>query len=312
MSANPSSPPSGREPATVRIAMWSARHRWPVAATWFLATIGIFAVSLALGGINAADANANPNERKIEASVAYDVFNAGGTNDPFEQVLVLEHLDVGPADDPQSGALIASAEHLAGVVHREIAIAALESGKHVISEKPTAMNAAEAEELVAAAKRHPSQIAIIDDQGELTLSKRISTGREGFTELLGDPDATHVALEATYGWEWLAELLEDAGFDVHLAHPLRTRAIAAARFRLWKLMGDRLTDTQGISSPALRHSAICRPASRTDHSPICSINPQSSASGMNIAGDTWPRSGSCQRASASTPWMPPSPVRICG
>ena len=69
--------------------MWSARHRWPVAGTWFLATIGIFAVSLALGGINAADANANPNERKIEASVAYDVFNAGGTNDPYEQVLVV-------------------------------------------------------------------------------------------------------------------------------------------------------------------------------------------------------------------------------
>ena len=55
--------------------------------------------------------------------------------------------------------------------------------------------------------------------------------RETFTELLGDPDGTHVALEATYGWEWLAELLEDAGFDVHLAHPLRTRAIAAARVK---------------------------------------------------------------------------------
>jgi hypothetical protein len=26
----------GREPATVRVAMWSARHRWPVAARWFL------------------------------------------------------------------------------------------------------------------------------------------------------------------------------------------------------------------------------------------------------------------------------------
>jgi RND superfamily putative drug exporter len=100
MSASPSSPPSGREPATVRIAMWSARHRWPVAATWFLATIGIFAASLALGGINAADANANPNERKIEASVAYDVFNAGGTNDPYEQVLVVIGGAPGATSDP--------------------------------------------------------------------------------------------------------------------------------------------------------------------------------------------------------------------
>ena len=38
-------------------------------------------------------------------------------------------------------------------------------------------------------------------------------------------------MEATYGWEWLAELLEEAGYDLHLAHPLRTRAIAAARVK---------------------------------------------------------------------------------
>jgi transposase len=79
--------------------------------------------------------------------------------------------------------------------------------------------------------RRRSQIAIIDEHGELILQKRIPTGRETIRELLGDPSRTHVALEATYGWEWLAELLEDAGFDVHLAHPLRTRAIAAARVK---------------------------------------------------------------------------------
>ena len=79
--------------------------------------------------------------------------------------------------------------------------------------------------------RRRSQIAIIDEHGELTLQKRIATGREPILELLGDPESTHVALEATYGWEWLAELLEDVGFDVHLAHPLRTRAIAAARVK---------------------------------------------------------------------------------
>jgi transposase len=79
--------------------------------------------------------------------------------------------------------------------------------------------------------RRRSQVAVIDEHGELRLSKRIPTGRETITELLGEPEGTHVALEATYGWEWLAELLEDAGFDVHLAHPLRTRAIAAARVK---------------------------------------------------------------------------------
>ena len=42
---------------------------------------------------------------------------------------------------------------------------------------------------------------------------------------------TQIALEATYGWEWLAELLEDAGYELHLAHPLRTKAIASARVK---------------------------------------------------------------------------------
>lgn len=81
--------------------------------------------------------------------------------------------------------------------------------------------------------RKRSHIAVIDVQGELTVSRRIVNDRDTFLELLGDPqDAeTHVALEATYGWEWLAELLEEAGYDLHLAHPLRTRAIASARVK---------------------------------------------------------------------------------
>jgi predicted dehydrogenase len=48
--------------------------------------------------------------------------------------------------------------------HREMALAALEAGKHVLLEKPTAMNAAEAEELVAAAAQYPDRIALIDHE----------------------------------------------------------------------------------------------------------------------------------------------------
>jgi transposase len=79
--------------------------------------------------------------------------------------------------------------------------------------------------------RRRSQIAVIDEHGELSLSRRIVNDRDTFLELLGDPEEAHVVLEATYGWEWLAELLEEAGYDLHLAHPLRTRAIAAARVK---------------------------------------------------------------------------------
>src|SRR5204862_244515 len=71
----------------------------------------------------------------------------------------------------------------------------------------------------------------ITEEGEVEFRRRIVNEREAFLELLGDPNGTHVALEATYGWEWLADLLEDAGYALHLAHPLRTRAIAAARVK---------------------------------------------------------------------------------
>jgi predicted dehydrogenase len=48
--------------------------------------------------------------------------------------------------------------------HLEIATAALESGRHVINEKPTALNAGEAEKLLGAARKHRSQIALIDHE----------------------------------------------------------------------------------------------------------------------------------------------------
>ena len=56
--------------------------------------------------------------------------------------------------------------------------------------------------------RNRSHVAVIDGNGELSLSRRIVNNRETFLELL-----------------------EDAGYDIRLAHPLRTRAIAAARVK---------------------------------------------------------------------------------
>jgi predicted dehydrogenase len=61
--------------------------------------------------------------------------------------------------------------------HREMAIAVLEAGKHCLCEKPTALNADEARELVDAAKRHPDQIAIIDHELRFVPSWRDARAR---------------------------------------------------------------------------------------------------------------------------------------
>src|SRR5215211_1202865 len=80
--------------------------------------------------------------------------------------------------------------------------------------------------------RNRSQIAVLDRDGEQLLSRRIVNDPDTFLELLhGLGDDAEIALEATYGWEWLADLLEEAGYELHLSHPLRTKAIAAARVK---------------------------------------------------------------------------------
>lgn len=80
--------------------------------------------------------------------------------------------------------------------------------------------------------RKRSHVAVLADDGRELLSRRIANDPRTFLELLAGIDGeSKIALEATYGWEWLAELLEQAGYELHLAHPLRTRAIAAARVK---------------------------------------------------------------------------------
>jgi len=80
--------------------------------------------------------------------------------------------------------------------------------------------------------RKRSQVAVVTEDGTVQLDKNVVNGSEPFLRLIGDlPSGTPVAFEAAFGWSWLAGLLEDYGFESHLVHPLRCKAIASARLK---------------------------------------------------------------------------------
>jgi uncharacterized membrane protein YdfJ with MMPL/SSD domain len=94
-----------REPWTVRVAVWSARHRWPIVALWFVLTIGLFLASIAAGGTRSADAVASDDQEETtyESAKAYDVFGASGTAQQDHIFVLLVGDAVRTIDDPAFG-----------------------------------------------------------------------------------------------------------------------------------------------------------------------------------------------------------------
>jgi transposase len=80
--------------------------------------------------------------------------------------------------------------------------------------------------------RKSSHVCVLGQGGEVLLSRRVVNEPQAVRGVLDWlPARPLVAVEACYGWEWLADVLEREGVEVHLAHPLRTKAIAAARVK---------------------------------------------------------------------------------
>jgi predicted dehydrogenase len=113
--------------------------------------------------------------------------------------------------------------------HREMALAALEAGKHVLLEKPTAMNAAEAEELVAAAGRYAERIALIDHELRFLPSWREARAR--MADEIGDVRYAEVRYSSpargdrTREWNWWSDAARGGGVwgavGSHFADALR-------------------------------------------------------------------------------------------
>lgn len=99
--------------------------------------------------------------------------------------------------------------------HREMALAALESGKHVLLEKPTAMNADEAEDLVTAAQHHSDRITLIDHELRFLPSWR--EARERMANEIGEVRYAEVRYaspargDRSREWNWWSDAASGGG-----------------------------------------------------------------------------------------------------
>ena len=76
-----------------------------------------------------------------------------------------------------------------------------------------------------------SQVAVLDKRTGEVRQKRVANQEQAeWEELFGSlGEEVEVALEATGNWMWLADSLQERGYQVHLAHPGRVRVIAESR-----------------------------------------------------------------------------------
>jgi RND superfamily putative drug exporter len=87
------------KPLTVRVATWSARHRWPVFILWFVFTIGLFATSMAMGGTRTVQGN-EPSKDGSQSGLAESTFNAAGSGTPSEPFVLVVTSSTIPTTDP--------------------------------------------------------------------------------------------------------------------------------------------------------------------------------------------------------------------
>lgn len=99
--------------------------------------------------------------------------------------------------------------------HLEMATAALEAGKHVLCEKPTALDAAQAAALLGASERHRDRIALIDH--ELRFLPAWRQAREQIGDTIGTVRYAEVRYSSpargdrSRGWNWWSDAAQGGG-----------------------------------------------------------------------------------------------------
>ena len=83
-------------------------------------------------------------------------------------------------------------------------------------------------------------------EGEEIISRKIPTDKKNVSEFINSikkkSNDISLVLEPVSQWYYYADLIESLGVDVHLAHPMRVKAIAAARIKTDKIDASVLAD----------------------------------------------------------------------
>jgi transposase len=88
-------------------------------------------------------------------------------------------------------------------------------------------------------------VAIAKDRdGKLLAKDKFINTKNNFEKFFKDfpPKETLIVMESTSVWEYIYEILEEMGYDVKLANPVKTRAIAEARIKTDSIDADTLCD----------------------------------------------------------------------
>ena len=161
-------------------------------------------------------------------------------------------LELTPFDDWH--ALVTSNVDLVTIVtppyeHLAMATSALQAGKHVLCEKPTALNAGEAEQLVAVAAQHPGQIALIDHELRLLPSFRAARSFDiGGVRYVEIRYASPGRGDRARQWNWWSDAAHGGGawgaVGSHFVDAIRylVGEITAAQAMLVTIIGERPHD----------------------------------------------------------------------
>ena len=80
--------------------------------------------------------------------------------------------------------------------------------------------------------RRRTQVSVMDEDGHELFNRNVPKDPERLGEMLcGAEPGTPVVFKAAYGWGWLAELIDEMGFEAHMARARGCKAIAHARLK---------------------------------------------------------------------------------